>query len=343
MSNQFNHLNIIRKNLYDILYNIGLFKDISLEIINQSEFKGKLVYSERRYNQGVTCLRYNKNTDEIICGDRNGWIEICNGNYNQKSGYIFIAHEEGVRSLIILPNNDIISTGFDKKIKVWSRPNTNNIYTLVCTCIHSNVVQDLVYIEKVENTYFFASCGNDKMIRIWSYKEGNKLENIQTINETCYILKLRILPNKDLISLNESGNVTMWKYNERMYKYKYTKNQVISSTIPVFSIATYKDNLVILDNLGVIIYEKNEKDKYTSQYLIESKGGFTRLRDCIVFPNGDIMVEYLNEYRVYSLNMELPVVSINFKREVSTIWSHVFLPSGELIVGTSYGYIRKYR
>ena len=145
---------------------------------------------------------------KIATGDYNGYIKLFSIDYDNKQ-WIKIkehkGHNGGISSFCELSQNRLISSSWDKTIKVWKI--NNNTITLIKTLKgHINTVYKVIPL----SDNIIASGSDDKTIKIW---DVNTYEEIHRLIEDFSVYSLLKLNNKEELAssgYDMNNSVSFW-------------------------------------------------------------------------------------------------------------------------------------
>ena len=126
-------------------------------------------------------------------------------------------HSKKINDLIRINEITIFSSSNDKTIKIIKLiDNFSKLNEIDTIDLNSAEINQTIKLKKEEDLY--ASCSNDKTIRIWKYNQENnhsKLKNI--INTYKEVLTLYELPNNNLICISKDEFLKFFELKEENY------------------------------------------------------------------------------------------------------------------------------
>ncbi len=141
-----------------------------------------VIYTLKKHTNSVTCLvLLNNNQSSFASGSLDGTIKIWNTSCIKQLkcdiNLVLIKDLKGKRVKLLIALNDFIlaSTSDDKNgiIQIW------DTMSGISTEVKTEYTQIINGLEKLENG-LFATCSNDRKLKIWSYK----FDNTTTISAT---------------------------------------------------------------------------------------------------------------------------------------------------------------
>jgi WD40 repeat protein len=131
-------------------------------------------------------------------------------DFSKKSGicvYTLVGHQQPVSSIAFSPDGrQLVSSSFDKTIKVWDTKNGKCLKTLLG---HHNRIWTVAFHP---NGRTIASGGDDNHTKIWDLKRGRCINTI--VGHTNAILSVKLSPDRNyLASGNEDNTIRIWDVN----------------------------------------------------------------------------------------------------------------------------------
>jgi WD40 repeat protein len=178
------------------------------------------------------------------------------------------AHDGSVTSLCTLKGNRLLSGSVDSSIKIWM-VSLDDLTPLKVIKKHSDVIRNVISLSNER----FASCSEDKTVRIW--KDDNKYKNLATLKHEGKVISIRELKKKtELISCGKfvSPGLTFWDLND--YSKRYNINGY-SVEHPTHIIELSNGNIVLSTNnnpFPLVIIDSSsytvKKKIYLEQYIL---------------------------------------------------------------------------
>ena len=198
----------------------------------------------------------NNNIDKRIDYEKKEKIR----SINSKLEKIFLInnHTDWVESVKIFPSGNIISVSDDRSINIFDG-NNFNILQNIKNAHYSNIINISI---KDENN--FATCSNDKSIKIWT-KKANKFIEYKTIIKAHKdsITNLIYLLSKKIISCSKDRTIKIRDLSNN-------KNQLITSIKLNFNFGkNYLLSLLLLEDKKILV---NAGDNGTFFWKISKKG-----------------------------------------------------------------------
>lgn len=122
-------------------------------------------------------------------------------------------------------------------VKALKFSKSNNKLNLISGCLNGNIVSSEYFNNNIVNNKTlahdfgvnavdfldeetFVTCGNDNLIKIWSYDENHKIKNDFILKDIEYITKdISCKDNKHFVSCGEDGVAYYWIFNEEEKKW----------------------------------------------------------------------------------------------------------------------------
>ncbi|GMF07849.1 unnamed protein product [[Candida] boidinii] len=176
----------------------GNEKIVNLTLPIANAFDNEPEYSLIGHKLNI-CSLHSKN-DLILSGSWDGTAKVWTDE--GKLLYTLIGHENSVWGAKIISQNEFITCGADRTIRLWLKDKEVKRFN---NC-HSDVIRDILVLPTG-----FASCSNDNTIKIWD-KFGSLKKTLYGHDN--FVYSLDILPNGDLISCGEDRSIRIWRdYN----------------------------------------------------------------------------------------------------------------------------------
>ena len=226
IENENNHVNIYLKYLGRYKSRIEemkpknfLFKDIPLNQFGRdiSTF-GLIKYKFSKFWEVEKRISLEENANCLLVFEKD-IILISIGStlrlYNNKNNLNIITnvhiHQDIINDLLKLNENAFISSSNDKTIKfIQLTNNYTNLMVIKSFSIHNKGVNQTIKL-KIDNLY--ASCSNDKTIKIWQYDFKDNNSNIiikDSFNSNNNVLCICELPNLNFVSM-ANNYLIFWK------------------------------------------------------------------------------------------------------------------------------------
>ncbi|OWB78097.1 hypothetical protein B5S32_g2283 [[Candida] boidinii] len=173
----------------------GNEKIVNLTLPIANAFDNEPEYSLIGHKLNI-CSLDSKN-DLILSGSWDGTAKVWNDE--GKLLYTLIGHENSVWGAKIISQNEFITCGADRTIRLWLKDKEVKRFN---NC-HSDVIRDILVLPTG-----FASCSNDNTIKIWD-KFGSLKKTLYGHDN--FVYSLDILPNGDLISCGEDRSIRIWR------------------------------------------------------------------------------------------------------------------------------------
>ena len=126
-------------------------------------------------------------------------------------------HSKKINDLIRINEITIFSSSNDKTIKIIKLiDNFSKLNEIDTIDLNSAEINQTIKLKKEEDLY--ASCSNDKTIRIWKYNHENKHSKLKNIINTYKeVLTLYELPNNNLICISKDEFLKFFELKEENY------------------------------------------------------------------------------------------------------------------------------
>jgi WD40 repeat protein len=142
----------------------------------------------------------------IATGDSIGYISLFSIDY-EKEQWTKLREHQGhnkcITSLCELNENRLVSSSWDKTLKVWNI-NNNSIILLKKLKGHGNYVNQVISF----TNNIIASGSYDKTIKVWDVNANGELRSLEENFKVCSLLKLN---NKEIMASSGYGNsISFW-------------------------------------------------------------------------------------------------------------------------------------
>lgn len=171
---------------------------------------GDILYNLTGHENSVWSVKFINSNTFLTCGaDRT--IRKWHGNKQIKC---FIAHDDVVRDLLLLPNGDFVSCSNDATIKIWDGITFENKATLLG---HQSFIYSLALLSNGD----IISCGEDRSIRIWRDNEC-----IQVITLPCIsVWDVLVLDNDDIVTASSDSKIRVFTKDDKRFA---KENQILA-------------------------------------------------------------------------------------------------------------------
>ena len=276
-----------------------------LGLINYNYKKYWEIVKEIKINIGnVSCLLYFGKEKLLYSVNENTILyDIIKDRIIQ----IISEHEDEIIDLLKVSELCFVSSSKDKTIKYF-KYDFNGFKLIESLKIHNEQVNQTINLKNCQ-FYLFASCSNDKNIKIWNFKHNNKNSEIITLNgHKNNIISIFELKNGNLVSLSEEGLLKFWSYNNNSNSCIKTFENFEYPLKNSFSFLN--DNIIIVGTKkGLFLVDITKKEiikRFYHQYIASSIG---YLKKNILFgysTNNNICLlkEYNIEDNIYHLDIE---------------------------------------
>lgn len=214
-------------------------------------------------------------------------------------------HSSCIHSMLILKEERLVSSSWDGTIKIY---NKNNYHVDITISAHKEQVNQITLLDDGN----FASCSNDKTIKIWKI-EGNKYTEVQTLTgHKDNIFKI-LQMNKELLITGSDSEIKFWKKeNEKWIADEDYKDIKVDSQVV--------DILKINDN-EILCYCKNSFDFYNIEKKKEPNKLVNISTSC-GWPYNNLMIQLTENIVIAggnSGNSSLQVIDIKKRQKIKDI------------------------
>ncbi len=158
--------------------------------------------------QGLRSIIYDDKTHTIYIGASDNAIYLVNVEDLKVEKIIPQAHQNSVFSLVILPNDTLLSGGRDAHLKAWS---VTNMKVAQDFAAHMFTINSIVHLPEL---HLFATASRDKSIRIWDDTTYELFKSIDVQKDGHFnsVNNLLWLPTEStLVSASDDRTIRMWK------------------------------------------------------------------------------------------------------------------------------------
>lgn len=126
-------------------------------------------------------------------------------------------HQREINDLLKINESIFISSSY-KTIQFIELLNDFSFFIIIKRLdIHSNEINQTI---KLKNDNFYATCSNDKKIKIFQFDYEKKDEGLITniLYDNSEVLSILELPNSNIVSISKKGYLNFWECKEFNYK-----------------------------------------------------------------------------------------------------------------------------
>jgi len=225
--------------------------------------------------------------------------------YHTKLGYAL--------SWSTFQGNNILSGSYDGSVCLWDI-NSNTSDPVIKIHDHQSECEDVCFNKKIEN--IFATCGDDKTIRIYDSKEKEKPICVQ--GHDAEINSIDFNPDNEFIYITGSNDKTinLWDLRQptlKLHTFIHHKNSVINvkwnnRRSNIFASAGEDNRILIWDltQIGANI-ARDDSDEAPSEMIFEHGGHTDKINDLDWNQNEDMMcasVDNLNTLQIWEMNIK---------------------------------------
>ena len=155
------------------------------------------------------------------------------------------AHNEVINYVEVKDENNFITCGMGKNIKLWIKKENKFIINKIINDAHEDCINKVIYYLN-EN---FISCSSDKKIKIWKEIDKNSYDNIKILTHSSEIWSLLYLEDKNILISSGYDGTKFWNLNKNENNYDNIK--CIKSFKDVDS--TWSNGICRLDEDRIIV------------------------------------------------------------------------------------------
>ena len=278
-------------------------KDITQFGLIKYDFKSFWkVIKEIKINEGdASCLLYLGNNKILIAVNNILKVYDIDKEKNIKN---FQIHQDEIKDLLKIDEKRFISSSKDKTISYNEfTPDLLNLNILKLIKIHEGEVNQTI---KLQSINFYASCSNDKTIKIWEIKNNNYNIQKDLRGHETEVLSIYELKQNEMVSISKGGFFKFWE-NENCLK------SLEISEIPLHNCISLLNKHIIslATNKSIILIDIIKKEKIKKYSLDSPSSSVLNFFGNLLFAqkNNEISF-YLREYNIIEKNTELDIECI---------------------------------
>ena len=210
-------------------------------------------------------------------------------------------------------NNYLLSGSYDGSVCLWDIK-SNNLEPLYKIHEHKSECEDVCFNKKLN--YIFASCGDDKYIKIMDYRMEKPFLSI--LGHNAEINSIDFNPENEFLYITGSGDKTaaLWDLRKpelKMHSFIHHKNSILNvkwnnKRCNIFASSGEDNKILIWDltQIGTNI-ERNENEDAPSEMIFEHGGHLDRINDFDWNQNEDMMcasVDDMNNLQSWEMNIK---------------------------------------
>ncbi len=210
-------------------------------------------------------------------------------------------------------NNYLLSGSYDGSVCLWDIK-SNNLEPLYKIHEHKSECEDVCFNKKLN--YIFASCGDDKYIKIMDYRMEKPFLSI--LGHNAEINSIDFNPENEFLYITGSGDKTaaLWDLRKpelKMHSFIHHKNSILNvkwnnKRCNIFASSGEDNKILIWDltQIGTNI-ERNENEDAPSEMIFEHGGHLDRINDFDWNQNEDMMcasVDDMNNLQIWEMNIK---------------------------------------
>jgi len=316
LQNNTNCINsLININLLDTNSNYLLSgsRDGTVQVWSSNDYQ--FIY-QKLFNQPVQSITYFNQFRQLAIAGYSNYFEVNEvKNYQVNLTANLNAHSNRVKALLILPNTNIASAGFDSTIKIW---NSTTFSIVAVLTNHTNRVSSLAILSNST----FLSGSLDGRIGIWN---SATLQLIKFLIVNAETYSFTILPNTNFVS-STSTKILLWNSTT----YTNVLVDIIPNGASALSLATLPNNANIVAACGdnyIRIYD-SVLIKLITKFIAHTLAVFT----VAVLPNTNLVSgsedNTIKIWNSTTFNLIKTIISGNSKSGVTSI---VVLPNSNFV------------
>ena len=214
-------------------------------------------------------------------------------------------HEDEIIDLLKVNELCFVSSSKDNTIKYFNYK-SNGFKLIESLEIHNGQVNQSISLKNCE-FYLYASCSNDKKIKIWNFKYNKKINKIITLQgHENNIISIFELKNGDIVSLSIKGSLKFWSIKDNI-----CLKTIENLEYPLKKCFSFlNDNIIVVGTKrGIFLVDITKKEiikRFFHEYIASSIG---YLKNSILFGylksnNICLLKEFSIEDNIYQLGID---------------------------------------